>query len=423
MSKSAEKHAAPHADVPKYLKQTNPYFQTLANPANVHGVRIPDGGGVETITFTEVVRSTMCSSASAGYEGAATIIGVSQMNKDNEKNPIFPYSLVPACAFKGSAYPYYLGARTTAGNTEYLFTAADFDSPTKFIPHPALSIIASNCTQIRLVSAGIHVYPTCSSLQNAGTLYMAVLPRGLSALNWWTNVADTNTGTMTRAIAKTLPGLVAIPVSDNKGLSAHYVPTDESCNLFAVMSTSDNISADGAEFMKHDTGGFIAFADGLTAGAVISFNIELCFNFEAIPATNAFVPTQGPPVDDPLAMAAGVNMIKEEEPAKRGAGGFDGISSGDHELITSAAYKSVAAVVIPPTKGVRGSQPEVSATSGGIAFHAKPVVHLSRNSPKHMAKMQTRYEKGDTGGDMFSKVLGMVLPLAEKFLPELLALI
>jgi len=128
MSKSAEKHAAPHADVPKYLKQTNPYFQTLANPANVHGVRIPDGGGVETITFTEVVRSTMCSSASAGYEGAATIIGVSQMNKDNEKNPIFPYSLVPACAFKGSAYPYYLGARTTAGNTEYLFTAADFDS-------------------------------------------------------------------------------------------------------------------------------------------------------------------------------------------------------------------------------------------------------------------------------------------------------
>lgn len=407
-------------EVERWQKSNNPYYQTLAHPANVCGVKIPDGGGLETLTMTEVVRTTMTTGATAATNKCAAIFGVNEVQSTDSKQCCCYQSLVPAGDPEGS-YPYALGLKGVGNADQAIKTAYEQ------IFHPAEPIVRGTFRMMRLVSGGLHVYPTMNFTLTDGTLYGAFLPKGCSTLGFLKSV-NTTTGPQESALListlKTLPGLVTVPVSAQGGLNLRYVPTDEGCMDFALMNDTDALINDSVEWARHDIGGFVVFADGCNSAAAVTFNIELVLNFECVPKSNAFVPTSGPPLDDPLGLATATNLIKEEETARAGPGGFDGLSTGHHELTAHAAYKPLQSVLQVPNYGAtKGRAESVSVTAeGGCLVPTKPTVVLSRGAPKHLARTQAKYAEAPAQDDSFTSILKMVLPLAEKFLPMLFPL-
>lgn len=411
----------PPEGVAKWQKSNNAYYQTLAHPANVMGVKIPDGGGLETLTLTEIVRTTMVSGASSTTNKCAAIFGVNELTASNDKAANCYSSLVPAGDTAGS-YPYGLGM-VGVGSTTVLFKTGLTQ-----IFHPIEPIVRTTFAMMRLVSAGLHVYPTANFTLTDGTLYGAFIPKGKSTAGMLRGVSDAAgpvESSFTVATAKTLPGLVTVPVNMPGGLNLRYAPTDEGCMQFAIMNSVDALTDDSVEWARHDIGGFIVFADGCNSNAAVTFNIELVLNFEAIPMSNAFIPTSGPPIDDPLGLATATNLIKEEDTARAGPGGFEGMASGHHEVTTMALYKPLQTSLVVPVvasgKVKTGSEVSIAA-EGGYLMPQKPVVALSKGAPKHLGRAQARYAAAPAQKDTFTSVLEMVLPLAEKFLPMLLGL-
>lgn len=388
----------------EFRHATNPYLQTLLNPANVHGVRVPDGAQ-DSATCTEICRTSITASSNGI---AAAMFGASQTANATNTVAVFA-SLVPTASFNG-AYAWDLGVvnHTDASSTQIFGT-----SYVKVL-HPAMSVLAANNRLVRVVSAGVHAYSTAALATNQGTIWAAPLCEGVAGEKIWTdNFA------FTMANVKLFPGLICIPAREAAGLNVRWRPGGPTTRTFCEMEACTALEPETPGFRYHDIGGFLIVGEGLESGAVI--NIEVVINLEMVPLTNAYMPTGTMAIDDPLALADASNEVADSDQARKGEGGFDGLKNGGHELLKAPG---LTAVVSKPADGKKTKGPEPAEVIGHLAPFSKPTVTLgSSRSGGRLKKLQGRYEESEGQGDTFGEILKMILPVVAKVAPTLLSLI
>jgi len=286
------------------------------------------------------------------------------------------------------------------------------------VMHPANTVISANNRLVRLVSSGAHIYSTAAMATNSGTLYIAPVVTGTSGETYYTTA-------MALALSQLMvtPGMVSCAASDVRGLSCTWKPGGPTTLAFTEMGAATSDTKDSPNFRYHDVGGFVMWGTGLATGTTL--NVELVINLEGVPLTNAYLPTGTSVVDDPLALADANNEIAEADPAKQGTGGFDGLTSGGHQLF--AGNPSVYVAHAMRKVSCKGACQEIEsdcAVTGALIPFSKPAVTLSssRKSDGKAARMQRRYEASSGQSDTFTDILNMLLPIVSKVAPALMAM-
>jgi hypothetical protein len=222
------------------------YAASLHNPFGIRGARIPDARVVPTAVCSSVLRTSITafpspgtgtSPAQNGYLcGVAVKLG----------------NLIP-----GGTAPIFIGRPSTSGLD---FTSAGLDWPNK-------DALLSAAAEIRLVSAGLAIYPTTSSLNNAGRISLIQFSNDNLVPTSDVSVTQWNTS---------YPFQKICPVATNEVCCVSFRPKDNEQFAFQLPGTS--VGPTGLAF-----GGLGAFISGASLGE--SFEVVVVANWELIPAT------------------------------------------------------------------------------------------------------------------------------------------
>jgi len=348
----------------------------------------------------------------AGLDDVNSLIpGQLQQYTTEAKNPKAPGTL--------TTVPWTLGTRSTDVSASNSETALLTDEAT--FAHPANAIVVANYKAIRLVSAGVRVISGGTALSNQGFVTLAFLPRGSGAGGFLTTTAA-----LTLAIVQTLPGSIVVPMSSlGSGAAAIYAPLDNSCLEYVATDfiTTGQVKTSDVNVAHHDVGGFVIVVSGATA--TNSVLVELVLNFEATVKSNAYAATSSASLSDPLALASALNIVESAPKAVKGSNGFDGLSTGEHQLVSGAQLVSYSTSP-PRLRGARVTgEPAEPITLYGVMM---PTQGVSVSKPKGgnaslnklLSKLSSNFKDGDDD-TMFGSIMDLLIPLAEKFLPSLLA--
>lgn len=394
------------AKVEQSMDKHNAYFQTIAHPADVFGVKIPDGCYDESATVTEFARFQF-DGGTNGYR--AVMIG--ETLTDGSSTITYRGSLLPGEEdMTGTgALPWHLLFSGVATATALDIFWGGAGGGSTWMTHPGQATFTSTFRMVRLVSCGIRVTCAAAPLTAKGWLTVAALPRGMSRQGFFTSAATTLSSVLT------LPGAKTVPLNDlGGGLSAIYRPLDNACLEYAVMS--NDLAAgerDDLNWMRHDIGGFIVVAHGTDQLALPPFLIEFVGNYELTPKTNAVLVTTSPSYSDPLALSHALNRAEDIEPVKHSANGFDGTGKEDHPM-QAVSLANVELPGVAPKKGATATAVDASAM-GGVSQMKFSASSKMKSANRSIARQVDDGQPEDT----FTRIMSVVLPLAEKFLPLL----
>lgn len=395
----------------RMLDKNNPYLQTILHPAEVFGVKIPDGCYDQSATVTEYTRYQF-NGGSAGYR--CVLLGLTET--DGSATVTARGSLVPGYEEVTGAgdLPWNLGfiGESTATAADLLWAGAGADSA--WIPHPGSTSLNATFRALRLVSCGVRIVCASAPLTAKGWVTVAALPRGYSKQGFFSSVG----GSLTLAGVLTLPGSVTVPLNDlGSGLSAIYRPTDNVCLEYAPTRVEvEAATIDEHNFAVHDVGAFVIVCHGTDATTVPPFLIEVVENFEAQPTSNAVLVTSSPSFSDPLALSHALNRAEEVDTVKHSGLGFEGVEDDSHP-VSRAVVRMVD--VCHEVKSVKGTPQRVTvgSVSGTLATTSFGLTKKASKSNRGLAKQAA----GGAPTDTLSTIMDMVLPLAVKFLPEIAA--
>lgn len=424
--------------VEKFLEVRNPYLQTLKHPATVMGAKIPDGSYEDSSTFSEFQRIPLNGSTGAN-NNFACLIGQPMINSDGsvyewnslcpgiyQNTPDQPPTVKKAVPAPTAGPASTKGApATTAGTTpiNYWIGLAAV-SPAGGCPvdnllygcngldHVATQVIVDNYHSIRVVSAGIRVIMAVTATSANGFLTVAPIPRG--RIDFW------NTSALTLANVQALPGAVVTPIGAvGSGVSAVWSPADNACLEYSKTTGVEGgiIDTNDSWVWHRDLGGFMVVASGLSSNA--AGMVEVVINYEALPRLNSFLITSSPSTSDPLALSSALNSMEEVPKVKKSSNGFDGVSTGEHEALDKV---TLAAVKPSPMHALRAVNGEQSDSAGAIVMHSGlRLAAGAKGANGGIVKMLSKFLGGDNeGSSMIEQIMGMLIPLAEKFLPALL---
>jgi hypothetical protein len=206
------------------------------------------------------------------------------------------------------------------------------------------------------------------------------------------------------------------------GMSGIWIPVDNQCYEYRptrYQNVNDPDIVDSPCFWQHDLGGWVIMLHQCESGC--PYMLELVCNYELIPQSGAVLVTASPCVDDPLALSHALNTAQTADLVVHTANGFNGLD----EHPTAEACKPSLQVQTgsdPKVKRLPNSAPEVLPEAIGCFVPAQ--FGASKYGKSRMSKgLAANAASGTQPTDTFSKIMGMLLPLAEKFLPELVAML
>lgn len=135
------------------------YAASLHDPWGVRGARIPDERVVPTATVTSVFRGTLTSFAS--LDGSYRC-GV-QLRLGN----LIPTGITPGDAGKPIIY-----AQPGTSGTQMVFSPVPATNPYQY-DYPNSTALAPAADRLRVVSAGVALWPTVASTQNSGRIILS----------------------------------------------------------------------------------------------------------------------------------------------------------------------------------------------------------------------------------------------------------
>lgn len=289
-----------HGNVKRWLLGWNPYLQTILDPWNVRGVRVPDIITTPSGTFSIRDQRTLTVNAN-GLCGILYGMGISG---------VFPtYTPCGALCPYNTGLPtlgaYAVGVRLGANSSSSSILAAGSANIQLSKFDSSVSSVATLYSSVRLVSFGVSIQYTGSALSAKGKITMASEPRETYGQS--NKVANASL-TLDDIAALRSSSVTSVPLKG--GASAVYFPQDATSVSYYSTQTNYGLLA----FPRAVLGGEVyCVVDGATANE--TFFVTAVWNFEGIPFSNQLdlVATQ-PSKADPLAMSHASNVISDLKP-------------------------------------------------------------------------------------------------------------
>lgn len=294
--------------VTRKLLAMNPYAQTLLDPFNVRGIRIPDDAQYPSVPFTIVDRQTITVNAqgiTAICYGLYTSTGLAATGS------LVPINITGTLA--GDSYQVGMIAGTAATSADLTAGSPGTTgvSPIRFAQWSSTSpTVQTNFEKVRLVSAGLNVQFTGNFTHNSGKYTVAYGPRNKSR--------GRGGNPFPISYLQTFPESRTIPISLNEGATIRYEPTDEYSFRYTQMGASDVTyiqgyplvtSNDWEDQVAQACGGELwCSIDGCDSGT--TFQCTFVANYEGIVSSNAFLLASAAMTShsDPIAMAHGLRV-------------------------------------------------------------------------------------------------------------------
>lgn len=309
-------------DYSRYLSSINPYYQTLADPFNVHGLQIPDMVMFPSAPFTLVKRFQMTAGAVAGsHNVCAAIIGFVL-----QKTTVSYGGFIPADTTAGTKYALGCTANNLGATSSSLFPSGALGVP--FVLQydqwdGSSDAVPTLFQKVRLVSAGLAVDYTGTAFDSKGRIVCAFLPRGGGRIKYQSTDLSVD-------VIASFPGSRVIPISKLIGCTVLYRPQDPVSLVYSEVDLSIDVSS-SAQPQEFWGGEMYVAADNMTEGAILQATL-IC-NYEGIPRTNQMNLVAGEVSKyDPLSLAHGLNAAQELPVAKAGTREAEGLIGGKTQV-------------------------------------------------------------------------------------------
>lgn len=255
----------------------NPWLNTLANPFDIHGVRVPDDITAESCTFS-IWDHRQLQTNSNGI--VSLCYGCA-----NSTMPASPKGGLVPMLTNPSTDSYAVGCfnNNAALTTTNIFGNSGLTSPTT-ITFPQWNSISTTVpklfSQVRLVSVGVSIQFTGNLLNAQGTITLVSAPR-----RWLREFPgqNFNIGGITLATLQSHPSVQILSIPKYMGGSVVWKPIDEFSYKYS--DTQHIIDTASEEYPDECLGGELYV---VVSGAVANqtFQVDACFNYEGIASTN-----------------------------------------------------------------------------------------------------------------------------------------
>lgn len=279
------------------LDRINPYLHALADPFDVHGVKVPDFCLDDSCTFYSTLRQVL----TVGANGCCGVIfGTGASGSFPSLSPfggLVPYATGVAATYStGLLLPTTCSVSALIPATPVNLQLSNFSAITNAIPN--------NFPRVRLVSFGVRIMYTGNALNRQGKITVAYAPYGTftnKIANCSINLAD----------VLLLPHSTVTSVPLVGAAMVTWRPTDFEDQVYCpVGPAAPNMPPTGPSPNGCAPCEIYVFVDGAVTNQ--TFFLEAVWNFEAIPTNNtlSFV-TPSPSKADPISLAHAANRVSE----------------------------------------------------------------------------------------------------------------
>lgn len=292
-----------NSKVKENLLGMNPYLESLLDPFNSVGAKIPDMNMQPSSTFQVVDRQTLTASSTAGSIGVCGIsYGVGGQTSATAYGSLIPIPNIGATFSVGCI----LGASAT---TTDLFPAVGGATSIQLVNWTAATDqIPKTYNKVRLVSAACQVEALGTPLNAKGKVTVAFASRNTIRQE----IPSGNVG-VSRIAA--LPGAKQVPLNKLEGATVRYNPQDSMSLIYVDMDIQPASSWSAVDWTSNVNcvgalgGELFLIIDGATAAD--SFVVTTVLNYEATPRVNTQNIVAATPSDsDPLALSHAFNSIQ-----------------------------------------------------------------------------------------------------------------
>jgi hypothetical protein len=323
------------------------YFQTLVDPFNCVGEKIPDFVNYPSSTFSLVYKQGYTLPASGNGSVAFGVLG----NATNTSGSLVPVRwLNPVMGL--TLFPLGM-VNITGPTTTDLFPAAT--STGFFLPQwTAAAGVPTVYSKARLVSAGFAIDYMGAALASKGTITIVSLPR-----NHFRSVVGA--GPLSLNLVQNSPGARIIPINRLTGGSCVYHPVDtRSLEYVDLNLTYDNSSLTTFLSAEAALGAEVyVILQGATSGD--QFQITAVLNYEGIPYSGALNLIQSTKSRaDPIELSMTMNAIEDIPKAHEGTDAVQGIATGEHLQLPAASSPNHSSMTT--TEASVSGDPEESPT-------------------------------------------------------------
>jgi len=349
LKKIEKKQAKKVAKEAGYMSASH-YFQSLADPFNNHGEKIPDDITYPSSTFTIVDRRVLTLNSSgfgaicygnAGGAGAVIYGGliptnqitVAAENEDNNRTPKKSGFVEPKPS--ATVVDHIVGTQTPAGSgasatNVFPTVASGGQTPFSFAEWLTAVGVPTLYSKARLVSGGVSIDYLGTALGAKGRITIASVPRR-------TLREEMQNGALLLTQIQNLVGAKIIAVNKLQGGSVVYHPLDGLDFVYTDQDTNYDVTSITNHDVDCSLGGEIYIViDGAEASATCQ--ITGCFNYEAIPkkgTLNLVQPTYSR--SDPVELSMSMNAIEKVPTATVGNKAARNLEEGNTQLPPAAA--------------------------------------------------------------------------------------
>jgi hypothetical protein len=334
IEKKLVKNMGKRVDTEKGLMAHSHYFQTLADPFNVHGEKIPDNICYPSSTFSITDRRVLTLTSNGG---GAVIYG-SAANTGNAVGSLVPTRWINNSVFSGDNQ-FCVGFQTTGTGTfsgTNILPSAVGEGLVFSFPNwnnSALQV-PGIYSKARLVSAGFSIEYLGTALNAKGRMTIAAVPRV-------TLREKMTLGAITLLDVQNLVGAKIIPINKLIGGTCVYHPLDSMSMTYTDLdSKEDNSTNVDFDSYSNCLGSEIyMIIDGAEANATCQ--ITSIFNYEGIPRLNTLNIVQ--PTfsrDDPIELSMAKNAINKVPTTFPGTDAVRPLMEGKAQVQPSAAPTS-----------------------------------------------------------------------------------
>lgn len=283
--------------------EANPYLESLLDPFNTDGAKIPDDQCYPSAVFSLTKKIAMTAN-SAGIAG----ICVGQV-RGAIASSVTAGSLVPM-NWSTTANAYLLGQQTVPGSTAanlFLTTGGTNEgafSWDQWAPVAGSNAVQTAFDQCRLVSMGLAVSYTGAPLGAKGRITLAYTPKNQLGQDVAISVDR----------LQACVGSKVIPINDFEGAIALYKPVDYDNWNYKSLTTFHDLG-NSIERDEYADGTLWIVADGLefiSVGNAATLQFLLIAHYEGIPKrANWSLIDPEPSEHDPLMLASAMNIVQE----------------------------------------------------------------------------------------------------------------
>jgi hypothetical protein len=323
------KQKMPTFNMDRLVETHSDYYKTLDQPFKINGVKIPDESTYPSSTFTISYKFTQTAIA-AGAPATGNFLGFM------------------IDGYQGGGM--LRQANTYTGVATGWGTFGAGADPTRG-PLPNWADVISVYQEVRVVSAGMSVKPSMSSLSDQGTMYAVSIPA---------KARDFSADTIYQTNASYGKGYTSVscPVKDG-GACICYRPTDP--RNFIYSDPNKVLPSGDIEYL----GGVVFAVFGCASGATFDFRIDV--NYEGIPRYNTINLVSPTPSDrDGVEMDSAINAINKKPSVETGSAAL--------QVATTDARPELEHATHMKTKKSGGFFKSILGTLGGIAKQALPML-------------------------------------------------